>query len=51
MLTPYELGYAAYLAGKSQEENPYDSDDSPVSRKRWNAGWLACKTKRSEVLR
>lgn len=50
-MTAFELGYKAFLDGKGQDDNPYDADTCPVSRKRWNAGWLACKAKRMEVLK
>lgn len=50
-MTAFESGYDAFLKGKEREDNPFDKDTCPHSRKRWDAGWLACKTKRTEVLK
>ena len=39
--TAYEEGYAAFLAGKTREDNPFDKTDSPWSRTKWDKGWVA----------
>ncbi|WP_448693515.1 hypothetical protein [Pseudomonas rhizophila] len=40
-ITPFEQGYAAFLRGISQKENPFDTenDTSPASKRRWADGW------------
>lgn len=38
-MTPFEQGYAAFLGGVSVEENPFDGETAPHSRKRWDEGW------------
>lgn len=50
-MTAFEQGYKAFLDGLSKEMNPYDFDDCPFSRKRWDAGWLSAKAKRSDQLK
>lgn len=35
----HDLGSAAYLAGFSRKENPYDRDSEPEQHKSWNSGW------------
>lgn len=50
-MTCFEEGYAAFLAGQKDDDNPYDFDEQPYSHKRWRAGWLACRAKRIEVMR
>lgn len=50
-MTPFELGYEAFLKGQGKDANPFDADTCPCSRKRWDAGWKACSIKRAEVLK
>lgn len=38
-MTPFEQGYDAFLRGMGRDENPFDSEQSPYSLKRWIAGW------------
>lgn len=38
-MTPFEQGYAAFLAGLQRDENPFDKDTAPHSVKRWADGW------------
>ena len=38
-MTPFEQGYAAFLAGLARNENPFDAEASPHSLKRWIDGW------------
>ena len=38
-MTPFELGYAAFLKGLKRDENPFDAEGSPHSMKRWTEGW------------
>lgn len=45
-LTPFEQGYAAFLAGVSVAENPFDKDTAPYSRGRWACGWVKARSDR-----
>ncbi|MNL72564.1 hypothetical protein D3C87_1978930 [compost metagenome] len=38
-MTPFELGYAAFLKGLKRDENPFNDETSPHSLKRWTEGW------------
>jgi ribosome modulation factor len=38
-MTPFEQGYAAFLAGHQLLDNPFDGETTPHSRKRWDEGW------------
>jgi hypothetical protein len=38
-MTPFELGYSAFLRGIALHLNPFDKESSPVSCKRWTMGW------------
>jgi ribosome modulation factor len=40
-LTPFEQGYAAFLAGSDKGDNPFDKETCPHSCKRWLQGWVA----------
>ena len=45
-LTPFEVGYAAFLGGQTREDNPFDKTDSPWSRTKWDKGWVAASRAR-----
>ena len=47
-MTPFELGYAAFLKGLDRQENPFDKDTSPHSLKRWADGWNKAYRARQE---
>lgn len=47
-MTPFEQGYAAFLAGKADWANPFDADTTPWSRKRWADGWRVACSRRLE---
>jgi ribosome modulation factor len=47
-MTPFELGYAAFLKGMSRDENPFDKDDSPWSLGKWIEGWNKAYRARQE---
>lgn len=38
-MTPFELGYSAFLRGLGLNENPFDRESAPFSRVRWTLGW------------
>ncbi|MNL15467.1 hypothetical protein D3C87_1364550 [compost metagenome] len=38
-MTPFELGYAAFLKGLDRQENPFDAEKCSFSCKRWTEGW------------
>lgn len=38
-INPFEQGYAAFLNGQSLRLNPFDGEECPYSRKRWDMGW------------
>lgn len=38
-MTPFELGYEAFLKGLKRDENPFDKEGAPHSLKRWSEGW------------
>lgn len=50
-MTPFELGYKAFLEGQPAESNPYDKESSPWSLKQWAKGWKSAQTKRASELR
>lgn len=41
-MTPFEQGYAAFLAGVELQKCPFD-DDCPYSRGRWTQGWMKAR--------
>lgn len=43
--TAFEQGYKAAIDGLNREENPYDAESSPFSRKQWDSGWLKARKK------
>lgn len=45
-MNPFERGYDAFLKGKSKEDNPYDADTCPISRKGWERGWQKAQANR-----
>lgn len=47
-MTPFEQGYDAFLRGLKSEENPFDSEASPHSLKRWAQGWNKAYRARAE---
>lgn len=47
-MTPFELGYDAFLKGLQREENPFDKEGSPHSLKRWIEGWNKAYRARQE---
>lgn len=47
-MTPFEKGYAAFLAGLQRAENPFDKDAAPHSLKRWIDGWNKAYRARQE---
>lgn len=47
-MTPFEQGYAAFLAGLQRQENPFDKDVAPHSLKRWADGWNKAYRARQE---
>lgn len=38
-MTPFEQGYAAFIAGHRVKANPFDKEVAPHSFKRWGEGW------------
>ena len=47
-MTPFELGYKAFLSGLQRDENPFDKEASPHSLKRWADGWNKAYRARQE---
>lgn len=47
-MTPFEQGYAAFLAGKHVKANPFDKEVVPYSFKRWGEGWNKAYRDRQE---
>jgi len=47
-MTPFEQGYAAFLAGLKRQENPFDKDSAPHSLVRWIEGWNKAYRARQE---
>lgn len=54
-MTPFELGYKAYLEGKKEDANPFgketdkygNSDNrTPWSEKKWTEGWKKARSDR-----
>lgn len=45
-MTPFEQGYAAFLAGRRAEDNPFDDELTPYSRGRWTQGWTKARAAR-----
>lgn len=50
-MTPYEVGYEAFLNGAGQKANPFDAEVAPHSRKRWDEGWKAANKRKAERAR
>lgn len=42
-MTPFEQGYAAFLAGVGKDDNPFDDETCPRSHVRWNDGWTRAR--------
>jgi ribosome modulation factor len=42
-MTPFEQGYAAFLAGVGKDDNPFDGEKCPHSRWRWDYGWARAR--------
>jgi len=47
-MTPFEAGYAAFLKGIGADDNPFDDETCPYSRKRWAQGWDKARARRME---
>lgn len=47
-MTPFEKGYAGFLAGKTADDNPFNAEACPVSVKRWIEGWNKAYRARQE---
>lgn len=50
-MTLFEEGYKAFLDGIGQDENPYNGESAPYSRKRWSEGWVAARIRKAEQAR
>jgi ribosome modulation factor len=48
VMTPFEAGYAAFLKGIGADDNPFDAETCPHSRKRWAQGWDKARARRME---
>lgn len=48
-MTPFEQGYAAFLSGAGQDDNPFDSETTPYSWGRWTCGWNKARLSRRVV--
>jgi hypothetical protein len=49
-LTPFEQGYADFLAGVGLEDNPHDADKSPWYFGKWRDGWKAARKSKQEKM-
>lgn len=49
-MTPFERGYADFLAGIGLEENPFDADKCPWSLGKWRDGWKAARKSKQEKM-
>ena len=47
-MTPFEAGYEAFLKGIGADDNPFDAETCPHSRKRWAQGWDKARARRME---
>lgn len=47
-MTPFELGYAAFLKGLQRDENPFEEENTPYSFKHWVQGWNKAYRARKE---
>lgn len=45
-MTPFEQGYAAFLSGVGDKQNPFDAELCPYSRGRWADGWTTARAAR-----
>ena len=38
-MSPYDLGYAAYLCGEDFDDNPYDVEINEIENMQWSDGY------------
>lgn len=49
-LTPFERGYADFLAGIGLEENPFDEKTCKWSTDKWRDGWKPARKSKQEKM-